>query len=308
MRAAFGEIEAFLATYELGNFSKAARALGQSPQATSRAVARLERAVGVGLLRRSTRHVEPTEAGRRSYATARASVDALISAEREASEVTQGRPSGEVRLSVPTTWGHHRFLPLVHELRAALPDVELDIEISNRNVDLIREPFDLAIRMGSLDDASFVARRLGTYPLAVFASPIYLEARGAPASVDDLKDHATAVFVMPRTGRILPWTFRRAPTTIVPSASVRIRGDVLGLVGFARSGAGLVQTYRFLVQAEQERGELVEVLDGHPSEARPFSLIYLPETTRRPEVRAVVDALLEWTRADREPHLSDRFI
>ena len=298
MPAQLSHIQAFQLTFELGNFTLAARAMGVTPQAASRAVARLEGELGAQLFRRNTRHVEPTEAGRLYYAACAEALARLADAERRL-RVDQDTPSGTVRVSVPTTYGHHRFMPLLAEFCRLYPRAEVEVDISNLNVDFVREGFDLAIRMGDLGDAPFVARRLGEFPLGVYASPAYLEARGAPTAPDQLARHTTAVFIMPGTGRPLPWSLLPGPELILPRAAVRVRTDITGLVSFARAGGGLVQIYRYMVEREVARGELVEVLSQYAGETRPFSLIYPRSAVERPVVRALVDFVVERARRER---------
>ena len=298
MSARLPEIKAFCLTYELGNFTSAARALGVTPQAASRAVAKLERRLGVALFRRNTRHVEATESGRTYYEACKHALDTLDGAEARLLG-QHDEPVGDVRVSVPTTYGHHRFIALMPEFRRRYARVNVDVEISNHNVDFVREGFDVAIRMGELHDASFVARRLGDFPLGVFASPEYLRQHGAPSSPEDVADHACGVFSMPRTGRPLPWTFDPGPEALLPPAALRVRHDILGLIGFAVAGGGLIQLYHFLIERELEQGQLVQVLRDYAGRSRPFSLIYPREAAERPAVRALVDFIVEMTRSDR---------
>lgn len=290
MPAQLADLQAFQLTFELGNFTRAARALGVTPQAASRAVARLEEELGSPLFRRNTRHVEPTEAGRLYHQATTEALSTLAAAE-SALQARRFEPSGVVRVSVPTTYGHHRFLPQLAEFTRLHPRVEVDVDISNHNIDFVREGYDLAIRMGDLGDASFVARPLGDFTLGLFGSPGYLDAAGRPQTLRDLADHRCAVFILPSTGRELPWAFFPGPELLHPAAAVRLRTDVLGLISFARAGGGLVQTYHFLVERELARGELEEVLTAHAGFTRPFSLIYPRAVLARPAVRALVDFL-----------------
>lgn len=298
MRATFLSIETFCMTYELGNFTRAARALGVTPQAASRQVAKLEKSLGAILFRRNTRHMEATQAGQMYYQSCRSALEALGAAEGRLG--SEGEPAGEVRVSVPTTYGNHRFMAMLAGFRKCFPRVNVDVEISNRNVDFVREQFDMAVRMGELHDASFIARRLGDFSVGTFASPTYLAESGVPSTPAQLHDHTCALFVMPSSGRPLPWTFAPAPEALIPEAAIHVRDDVLGLVSFARAGGGLIQSYHFLVEGELERGELVEVLADHSGRSRPFSLIYPREAVMRPAVRALVDYAVEHSREDRK--------
>jgi DNA-binding transcriptional LysR family regulator len=281
---------AFCATYELGSFSKAARRLGVTPQAASRSVLRLEGALGTALFRRTTRTLTATDAARGYYRTAREALDLLSRAEQEVTKQDRQR-AGVVRLSVPTTYGHRRLLPRIAAFRERYPGIELEIHVGNRNVDFAAEGYDLAIRMGAIRTAGFVARKLGDFALGVFASPSYLARRGIPRSPEQLVNHACLGFVMPSTGKILPWSFEPGPRSWLPSAEVRVSDDVLGVVTLARAGVGLIQVYDYLVDEELERGQLVEVLQDYRGVSRPFSIVYPSEPKRSAAARALIDFL-----------------
>jgi DNA-binding transcriptional LysR family regulator len=166
------------------------------------------------------------------------------------------------------------------------------VQVSNRNVDFVRDGYDLAIRLGTITDQALVARRLGVFPIGVFASPAYLARRGRPKSLDELASHDCITFVMPRTGRAMAWEFASPPLKLEPLARHRVTEDVLGLVAMARAGLGLVQTYDFMVDEHVQRGELVEVLTEHRGAGRPFSLVYPRSSRRSHAVRSFVDFVL----------------
>lgn len=292
--SASGAERAFCATVEHGNFSQAAKALGVSPQAVSRAVARLEEQLGVVLFRRNTRHVEPTAAGQTYYEACRRALRLMD----EAAASIQHNPehiSGCVRVSVPTTYGHRRFMPFLRSFRVMHPHIELRVEIDNHNVDFVQQPFDVAVRMGELADASFVARSLGQFTLGVFGHPDYLAERGVPTSVEDIATHDTGIFIMPRSGRALPWSFADG-TQISPDPVLRVEGDATGLLSWAAAAGGLVQMYHILAQPLLDQGALVEVLTDHPGAARQFSVIYPRESRTKPAARVLIDALLAFAR------------
>jgi DNA-binding transcriptional LysR family regulator len=287
---------AFCATFELGSFSKAARRLGVTPQAASRSVLRLEEALGTALFRRTTRTVTPTNAAREYYRAARDALDMLAKAEGELTK-TDGEGAGIVRFSVPTTYGHRRLLPRMAAFRERYPGIELEIHVGNRNVDFAAEGYDFAIRMGSIRAAGFVARKLGDFAVGVFASPSYLARRGVPRSPEQLASHCCLGFVMPSTGKVLPWSFEPGPRSWLPRAGVRVADDVLGVVTLARAGVGLIQVYDYLVDEELERGQLVEVLREHRGASRPFSIVYPSAPKRSAAARALIDFLLTGVRA-----------
>ena len=288
--ATLATILAFCRAYEEGSFTRAARVLHVRPAAVSRAVARLEATLAAPLFRRSTRQMKATAEGTAYYARCREALSLLATAESAVKE-EGGVPRGRVRLSVGTTYGLHRLLPRLGELGARFPEISLDVQVSNHSVDFVREGFDLAIRLGAIDDASLVARKLGEASLGVFASKGYLARRGRPKTVLALTDHVTIPFMLPRTGRVLPWVFASPNRTLVPAANIRCLDDPQGLIAMARGDAGLVQIYHFMVRGELGRGELVEVLERHAGRTRPFSLVY-PKAKVSLATRAVIDLIL----------------
>ncbi len=295
------EVELFVAAVEAGNFTRAATRLGITPAAVSRAIGHLEGELGVRLFRRTTRAMQLTTEGRLYFERCREAISLIEDAERELTR-RQEAPRGLVRLSVPTTFGHVRALPVLARLLETHPELRLEVDVSNRNIDFVTEGYDLAIRAGELEDSALVAHRLDDAPLGVFAAPGYLERRGTPRNADDLARHTLIAFVLPSSGRVLPWAFRRSDGShfsVTPAGDVRCSDDFLACVTFARLGAGLVQAFRFLVETDLAAGTLVEVLRGLAGRTRAFTLLQAPRATPTPAVRLVVDALLADTRARR---------
>jgi DNA-binding transcriptional LysR family regulator len=296
-------VELFVAAVEAGNFSRAASRLGITPAAVSRAIGRHEAELGIRLFRRTTRQMQLTAEGQLYFERCRQALGLIEQAERELTE-RQEIPRGLVRLSVPTTYGHTRALPVLARLLATHPDVTLEIDVSNRNVDFVTEGYDLAIRAGELADSELVAHRLEEATLGVFASPDYLARRGTPRGADDLARHLLIGFIRPSTGRMHPWVFRRPDGTqfaVTPSGAVRCSDDFLGCLTLARHGAGLLQAFHFLVEEDLARGTLVELLSGLASRSRPFTLLQAPRRTPTAAVRVVVDALLADARSRAVP-------
>lgn len=284
----------FCRTFERGSFTRAAKALRVTPAAVSRSVARLERALGATLFRRTTRELRPTAKGRAYYEKCAAALRLLATGEQELLDAEDGpAPHGLVRISVPTTYGLRRLLPQMGGFRERYPGIELELHVSNQNIDFVREGFDLAVRMGVIGDAGMVARKLGDFPQGVFASPDYLARRGTPRGIEALADHDCIAFLMPSTGRVLPWLFASPNRELLPSAQVRCAEDPHGGLALCKAGLGLFQTYRFLVEEEVARGELVEVLRGRSGRTRRFSLLYPKDGLRSRAVRAVTDFILE---------------
>lgn len=289
---------AFCRTFEEGSFTSAARALRVTPAAVSRAVARLEETLGATLFRRTTRELRPSPAAAAYYAKCSAALSLLEDAERDLAEGAICA-TGLVRISIPTTYGLHVLLPGLAGFAARHPGIELEVQASNLNVDFVREGFDLAVRMGQLDDTSLIARKLDHPTFGVFASPAYLKRRGVPRTVDELAAHETIGFVMPRTGRVLPWFFAAPIRDVRPRTRLRCLEDPRAAVALALAGEGLVQTYHFMVRGELARKELAEVLKAHGSRSRPVSLIYPKEVAPSKVARVVIDEILRVARANR---------
>lgn len=286
------DVEALIAVVEQGSFTAGAAALGTTPSVLSRAITRLEVRLGSQLLRRTTRHIGLTDAGRLYVEQARAAFLLIGDAERQI-QGRDGELSGRVRLSVPTTYGHHRLPPLLRRFTVKYPQVRIELNITNRNVDLVAEGFDLAIRLGHLPDSGLVARKLEDAALVLVASPDYVARAGRPEALEDLRRHGCLPFVMPSTGRFAPWLFLDEGREVdwVPDAVIEVSDDVLGVVSLAEQGMGICQSYDFIVRERIERGGLVELLPRLRGRSRPFSLVYAPHRRQPASVRALIDWL-----------------
>ncbi len=288
-----GSIELFCLTAQHRGFTAAAQAAGLTAAAVSRSVARLEARLGVQLLMRTTRQVRLTESGQRYFDQCRQALGQLVEAEREVTGDQQA-PSGLVRISLPTSYGHYRILPLLPGFTRAYPQIELDLQLTNRNVDFTAEGFDLAVRARTPPDSGLVARKLEDAALVIVAAPAYLHRRRRPRSLADLSQHECIQFIQPSTGLAVPWLLQQGGTLTEHAVTGRLRcsDDILGPVTLARAGAGIVQTYRFLVADDLHAGRLVELLPEFAGASRPFSLMYPAHRHMPRRVRVLIDHLL----------------
>ena len=196
--------------------------------------------------------------------------------------------------------GHYRVLPLLPEFRQRYPEVQVEIHLSNRNIDFAEEGYDLAIRGRAPTDSNLIARKLEDAELVLVASPSYIKRAGEPKSLEDLENHDCIQFELPSTGRRIPWPFHVNAEADNKVADVATTGgyscseDVLGIVTLARSGAGVVQTYRFIVEKDLEKGDLIELLPQFGGTSRPFILLYPHPHARHLSlrVRTFVDFLV----------------
>ena len=288
-----GSIELFCFAAELGSFTAAAAAASVTPAAVSRSIARLEERLGVRLFVRTTRQIRLTDGGRIYFEQCRQALSQLTDAERQVTG-SQAKPAGMLRVSAPTPFAHYRLLPLLGEFRRKYPEVTLDIHVSNRNIDFADEGYDLAIRGRAPADSNLIARKLEDAELVLVASPAYLKRHGKPRKLEDLSKHECIQFELPSTGRRIPWLFMQDGVEIdVPTnGGLCCSEDVLGIVTLARAGAGLVQTYRYIVEQDLERGDLVELLPQHGGTSRPFILLYPHARHLSLRVRTFVDFLV----------------
>jgi DNA-binding transcriptional LysR family regulator len=290
-----GSIELFCLASETGSFTAAALAAGITPAAVSRSIFRLEERLGSRLFVRTTRSIRMTEPGRVFYEQCRQALTQLMEAQQEVMGA-QTKPSGRLRISLPTTYGHHRIVPLLPKFRELYPDVTVDIHIGNRNIDFVAEGYDLAIRVRSQPDSAMIARLLEDAKLVVVATPEYLARAGTPETLDDLNAHECIQFELPSSGKRISWLFNveGKEREIFANGGYCCSDDVLGGVTLAKHGAGLFQTYKFIVENELANGSLVEVLQPYGGGSRPYTLLY-PHGRYIPQrVRAFVDFLLQY--------------
>ncbi|HEV7321300.1 MAG TPA: LysR family transcriptional regulator [Ensifer sp.] len=287
------DVEAFITVMDKGSMTAGAVALATTPSVLSRAITRLETKLGTQLLRRTTRRISLTEAGRAYLEQVRAAFETIDQAERAVQG--EGVLAGRVRLSVSTTYGHYQLPEKLTCFALKHPSVSVELSVTNRNVDLVAEGFDLAIRLGQLPDSGMIGRKLEDAPLRLVASPGYIVRRGMPRSIEDLATHTCLPFIMPSSGRPAPWLFRVDGKDLdwIPQGPVHLEDDVLGTVSLAEAGLGICQTYDFVARDRLARGTLTELLPEAGGRSRSFSLIYPPHRHLSAATRALIDSLLE---------------
>lgn len=288
-----GSIELFCLCAELSSFTQAAVKASVTPAAVSRSIGRLEQRLGVKLFIRTTRRIGLTDAGLHYFERCKQALGQLRDAESELAG-QQLVPAGTVRISLPTPFGHYRVLPLLPKFHALYPDVQLEIHLSNHNIDFSAGRFDLAIRGRTPPDSGLVARHLETAMLVTVATPAYLARAGEPKSLTELARHNCIQFRLPSSGQPVPWVFMAGGKAIDlnTTGNTCFTEDILGGVTLARSGGGLLQTYQFIIQEDLDRGTLKEVLTEFSGCARPFSLLY-PQNPHTPlRTRVLIDFLI----------------
>lgn len=298
-----GSIELFCKAAELGSFSTAAEVLGLTPASVSRSIKRLEERLGVRLFSRTTRHVRLTHEGELYWQECRQALDQIAEAERVITG-NQQAPSGVLHISVGTLYAHYRLLPLLHHFTTAYPQIELELSLSNRVADIIDEGYDLAIRIGMPPDSRLIAHKLEDASVGIFATPDYLARKGVPQTLDDLAHHDCLQFILPSSGRTMPWILKTPngeDFDYIFRSRFRLLDDAFGCISWGNAGGGLFQTYHFIAEPAVARGELVEVLQAYGGRSRQFSVIYPQNRHLSARVRAFVDFMRERLRFATQP-------
>ncbi|WP_214475189.1 LysR family transcriptional regulator [Mesorhizobium sp. dw_380] len=259
---------AFVRTVDAGSFQAASRLIGSSPSAVSKSVAKLERRLGAKLIQRSTRRLGLTSEGIAYYER----VAPLLRALDDAEDIVQGTGTarGLLRVTAPVELGRSLIASWAERFLAEQPDVKLELSVTDRHADLIRENYDVAVRMGVLADTGLTARRIASLPIVLVAAPAYLQRRGFPASIEDLRAHDFIRYVS--AGRPLPVTFADG-SGIVPDG--RLDTDDGGAIRHAAlAGTGIAHLMRFAVQEDLDAGRLVLVLPEVPMPAMPVHIVH----------------------------------
>lgn len=288
----FQEMSSFVAVVEAGSFVGAADALGLSKAAVSRHVAELEQRLGARLLQRTTRRLSLTDDGQLFLARAKDMLAAVDEAESEIRS-RSGEPSGRLRINAPLTFGVLHLAPLWGRFAQAYPKVSLDIELSDRVVDLVEEGYDLAVRITNLPNSQLVSRQLASTRMVACASPQYLAEHGTPAQPAELAQHNVISYSYWSAGN--EWTFHAADgTAVVVRTRARIHannGDTCRAA--ALDHQGIILQPDFLVAEDLRRGDLVELMPAYRAMTLGIHAVYpsrkhLPIKTRR-----LIDFLVE---------------
>jgi DNA-binding transcriptional LysR family regulator len=286
------DLRTFVRVIERGGFAAASKDLGITPSAVSKLVTRLEGRLGVRLLHRTTRRLSLTTEGETYHLRARDILAAIEDAEAEVSRAGQ-RPRGRLRVNCVPAFAVNQLAPVLSNFLVRYPEVELELALTDRVIDLLEENADLAIRAGQIHDPSLVARKFGEIRRSLVASPDYLARRGTPLTPEELRDHdCIVVNIYPSSAR---WQFRGDGQVRV----IEIRSRVLvdsgdAALQFAIAGCGITRLADLVTAQSVREGRLKPVLtECHVAEPVPLSAVYPQGRHRMPKVRAFLDFLVE---------------
>jgi DNA-binding transcriptional LysR family regulator len=282
----------FVRVVERGSFSAAAEDLAMTPSAISKLVSRLEDRLGIRLLHRTTRRLALTPEGETYHLRAQEILSAIDDAEAEVARLGT-TPRGRLRVNTGTAFALHELVAALPDFIARYPEIEIDLSVTDRVVDLLSENADVAIRTGLVTDPSLVARKIADAERGIFAAPAYLDRRGAPATPDELARHdAIVVNSVPAVNR---WPFRDGDgVRIVEVNNKIVVDDAEVALRLAIAGAGILRVSDMLVGEAVRRGLLVPLFVGvSVSEPLPVSAVYPQGRHRMAKVRAFVDFVVD---------------
>ena len=288
----FAELETFVATVEAGSLSGAAERLGIAVSAVSRRLGELETRLGARLANRSSRGLAPTPSGEAYYERALALLGALDEADASVTGACAAR-TGTLRLALPLSFGLRVIAPVLHRFAAERPGLRLDVDYSDRRIDLVETGHDLAVRVGTLEDSRLVARRLGSIVHRVAASPAWWDEHGRPDVPGALADHATLCYRGSRVHRRWRWTGEGDASGAVTVDPRLVASNGEALVDAAIAGLGVVCEPDFVVDGAIRDGALEPVLTELAWEGDAVQLVWPQGRPLAPRARDLVGRLVD---------------
>jgi DNA-binding transcriptional LysR family regulator len=285
------EMNVFCRIIDSGSFAGAADTLGMTPSAVSKLVTRLEARLGVSLLSRTTRRLSLTGEGERYLRSAREIVGAIEAAEADLM-ANAAEPSGLLKINTGVVFGRHILGPILPEFIERYPKVSVELSVTDRQVNVMQEQVDIAIRTGPLADSSLVVRKIGDSSRAICASPAYLERFGVPASPSELAEHnCLLVSGFQYLGR---WPFVTPEGVTFVEVGGNFSSDNIDvLVDMMLAGQGVCRLARLITDQYIESGELVELFtDSHRADPLPVNALMPPGGNRAPKIRAFLDFMI----------------
>lgn len=291
MKTTFEELQAFVAAVDGGSITAAAERLGQTVSGISRALGRLEKKLDTTLLRRTTRRAALTEEGQAFLLRARAILASIDEAE-EHMAARRRQPAGRLRVNAATPFMLHVVVPLVPAFHRAYPQITLELDTDELNIDLLERRTDVAIRIGALRDSSLNARPLYASRLRVLASPGYLAAHGRPRTAADLARHSLLGFTQPDSLNRWPLRGAHGDEWAIAPAIAASSGETLRQL--ALRGAGIACLSDFLTAGDRARGDLVPVLARETADVRqPVNAVYYRNTQLAARIACFLDFLVD---------------
>ncbi|KAA8727647.1 LysR family transcriptional regulator [Ewingella americana] len=280
---------AFVRAAQHQSFAAAGESMGISASAIGKSVARLEERLGVRLFNRSTRRISLTDEGQLFFERCQQIVAQMEEAEQELSRVS-AEPRGKLRVTMPAI-GYRMLLPYLAEFMQCYPQVELELDFSDRMVDLIAEGIDVAVRSGDLPTSQLMSRRLGPFHFVIVGSKDYFARHPEPHNPQDLAQHACLRYRFPGSGQIQPWDIRSDMALELPV--VVSSNNLEALLQAVLHGVGIAYIPEFLVREQLKTGVLKSVLSDYLYDDGKFSIVWPSSRHMLPKVRVFIDFLTE---------------
>lgn len=286
-------MQVFTRVVDSNSFSRAADTLSMPRASVSTIIQNLESFLGVRLLQRTTRRLNLTPDGAAYYERC---VRILADIEETETAFHEGnkKPRGRLRIDMPPSIGKLMLLPSLPDFRARYPDIDLVIGMGDKPVDLIQEGVDCVLRVGTLQDSSLVARRIGVFQGVTCASPAYLERHGEPHTLEELQNHMAVNYFSSRTGRVIDMDFmvNEQPTEIKVPSTIAVN-DAEAYMSCGVDGYGIIQPARFMALPYLRSGQLKEILPQWKPQPMPISAVYPHNRHLSSKVRVFVEWVAE---------------
>ncbi|HEY4060163.1 MAG TPA: LysR family transcriptional regulator [Kofleriaceae bacterium] len=283
------DIVVFTKVVETKSFTGAAEQLGLPKSTVSRKLAQLEERLGVRLVQRTTRKLALTDVGEAYYQRAARIVADIAAAEQIVTDM-QATPRGRLRISAPNDLSAQYLGTIVAEFSSSHPDITVELDATDRVVDLIEESYDLAIRIGPLVESTLIAKRLASFSSVLVAAPSYLTKRPAPTNVEELEDHEKVLFLP--SARMQGWTLVNGEQTYEFSRPARFSSNnILAAVAATQAGAGVAVLPEFVVGCDIHNKKLIRVLPDWKSQTNEVHAVYPARQNLPPRLSLFLDYL-----------------
>ena len=287
-------MEAFVLTVKTGSFAASAISLNTSPQMIAKYVVFLEDYLGLKLLNRTTRSQKLTEFGKQYYEKCLFILDEVKSSKTLAQQFIE-EPKGRLRISAPVSYGHFNLISVLSRFMRCYPKVNVDLQLSDRYVDLVKDDFDIVFRIGELSNSSYIARKLNSYKLIFAASPTYLAKNGIPATPNDIKKHQCLIYqyVNPtKKDYLWPFSINGKVINIPISGSLK-SNDTLALANAAVEGLGITMLPQSMLSELIRQNKLFPILQDFLPPAREVHLLYKSDKQQLPKLKMFIEFITD---------------
>ena len=287
-------MEAFVLTVKTGSFAASAISLNTSPQMIAKYVVFLENYLGLKLLNRTTRSQKLTEFGKQYYEKCLFILDEVKSSKTLAQQFIE-EPKGRLRISAPVSYGHFNLISVLSRFMRCYPKVNVDLQLSDRYVDLVKDDFDIVFRIGELSNSSYIARKLNSYKLIFAASPTYLAKNGIPVTPNDIKKHQCLIYqyVNP-TKKDYLWPFSINGKVInIPISGTLKSNDTLALANAAVEGLGITMLPQSMLSELIRQNKLFPILQDFLPPAREVHLLYKSDKQQLPKLKMFIEFITD---------------